>query len=751
MPLSMETKRPQLNLRELHQLRWLLGGSLALLSAWTVFYMEVDALLLLALTTVAVPLFTLKPGLAAMIPAWADRLAFPLVVAIFAFDIYQTREPLPAMIRLDLMLLLYRSIMLRTRREDLQLILLSLFLVVVAGVLTVSLGFAVQILMFTACALSLLLMITLCDAATPVKAKETGVPGWARQVDWRVLASRVREVADVRVVLLAGVLFAGVVGVSVVLFLAFPRFELNTSFFLDRLMSKKASRTGFSENVRFGDVVDIMQDNSLAMMVDVSDREAVPAEPYWRMLVLDEYIGGGFRMSRGLRNEFRQGREKQSNIVGAAEEREGEAVWTIYMEPGVSRYLPVLGNFRRMSFTEPQAVSLNAQARLVSLQLEPLKMLAYRVEGMAVEDRLVDTALKARLLEPEPEMDWASMPGMDAATGIPPYYADDLLDLPPPPPRYLGLFLEEQDRAKLAKWVEEIGPPKEGEEVAGYAQRAVEWLWRSHGYSLSTSMPPGENDVLVRWMGSAQPGHCELFAGALVLLSRSAGVPARVVTGFKGGTWNPAAGGIMVRNADAHAWCELFDGEQWLRVDPTPGASGVAEVGSRLGGGGGMEWEAGWRARINSLRLFWYRRIVSFDQGSQVELVRTMRDKVEGWSKWVQAELDARMRALAQWMKEPWDGGRLGMMAGVGVGLGALVWGWRGLNLGMRLRALRGADPVRREAGRWLRRFERVPEGERPGVHGELQRLRYGRRETWQDCAGVFKRARREIRAAMRR
>ena len=55
MPMSMDSKRPQLNLTELHQLKWLLGGLLALLSAWTVLYMEVAAWTWLILVTLAVP------------------------------------------------------------------------------------------------------------------------------------------------------------------------------------------------------------------------------------------------------------------------------------------------------------------------------------------------------------------------------------------------------------------------------------------------------------------------------------------------------------------------------------------------------------------------------------------------------------------------------------------------------------------------------------------------------------------------
>ena len=49
----MENSRPQLNLVELTQLRWLLGGLLGLLSAWTVFYMDVDAMVALTISLIA--------------------------------------------------------------------------------------------------------------------------------------------------------------------------------------------------------------------------------------------------------------------------------------------------------------------------------------------------------------------------------------------------------------------------------------------------------------------------------------------------------------------------------------------------------------------------------------------------------------------------------------------------------------------------------------------------------------------------
>ncbi|OYV02227.1 MAG: transglutaminase, partial [Verrucomicrobiales bacterium VVV1] len=157
-------RRPQLGLDELRQLNWLLGGALILLSVWTVFYLEIDAWILMGLTTAAVGAGLVWPAWPARVPRIVHTLAFPFIVAFFLGDLWLKGEVLPAMVRLDILLLLYRGSTYRQRRDDLQVIVLGLFLIVVAGVLTVSLTFAVQILAFTGCALAFLLVITLTDS-----------------------------------------------------------------------------------------------------------------------------------------------------------------------------------------------------------------------------------------------------------------------------------------------------------------------------------------------------------------------------------------------------------------------------------------------------------------------------------------------------------------------------------------------------------------------------------------------------------
>ncbi len=72
------------------------------------------------------------------------------------------------------------------------------------------------------------------------------------------------------------------------------------------------------------------------------------------------------------------------------------------------------------------------------------------------------------------------------------------------------------------------------------------------------------------FMFDTRRGFCEHYASSFTVLMRAAGIPARVVTGYQGGQFNPINGQLTVRQSDAHAWAEIWlPGEGWVRHDPT--------------------------------------------------------------------------------------------------------------------------------------------------------------------------------------
>ena len=92
-------------------------------------------------------------------------------------------------------------------------------------------------------------------------------------------------------------------------------------------------------------------------------------------------------------------------------------------------------------------------------------------------------------------------------------------------------------------------------------------------YSLDTSIKDPKLDPVEDFLVNRKAGHCEYFASALALMLRSVGVPTRMVTGFKGGTVNTISGAYEVEQRHAHVWVEaLIGGDVWLTVDPTPAA-----------------------------------------------------------------------------------------------------------------------------------------------------------------------------------
>ena len=100
----------------------------------------------------------------------------------------------------------------------------------------------------------------------------------------------------------------------------------------------------------------------------------------------------------------------------------------------------------------------------------------------------------------------------------------------------------------------------------------LERWFRSGGNFTYDEQPPRSAGLppLVDFVERTRAGYCQHFAGAMTVMLRMLGVPARVAVGFTAGTWR---GGVWtVTDYQAHAWVEAwFAGYGWLTFDPTPG------------------------------------------------------------------------------------------------------------------------------------------------------------------------------------
>jgi transglutaminase-like putative cysteine protease len=86
--------------------------------------------------------------------------------------------------------------------------------------------------------------------------------------------------------------------------------------------------------------------------------------------------------------------------------------------------------------------------------------------------------------------------------------------------------------------------------------------------------PPVRRYPLPAFLFDDKAGYCQQFSGAMALLLRMNGIPARVATGFSPGARNPTTKEYEIRDFDAHSWVEVwFDDIGWVPFDPTPSAS----------------------------------------------------------------------------------------------------------------------------------------------------------------------------------
>lgn len=101
-----------------------------------------------------------------------------------------------------------------------------------------------------------------------------------------------------------------------------------------------------------------------------------------------------------------------------------------------------------------------------------------------------------------------------------------------------------------------------------YIRRVQAYLQDGFTY---TEQPPPSRLPLDAFLFRDKAGYCQQFSGAMALLLRMGGVPARIASGFSPGTFDGTRREYVVRDLDAHSWVEAyFPGYGWMTFDPTP-------------------------------------------------------------------------------------------------------------------------------------------------------------------------------------
>lgn len=355
----------------------------------------------------------------------------------------------------------------------------------------------------------------------------------------------------------------------------------------------------------------------------------------------------------------------------------------------------------------------------------------YDASGTLVVDRSAGRAVEYRVAIGEPLPPPKLSPGMAAREAEVLRHVPDTVD-----PRIIAL-----GRSLVE------GATTDEEKVARVLRHFVS------GFRYSTAPLEGTAaDPLVRFLFESKEGHCELYAGAVALLLRVAGLEARVASGYYLGRWNDVAGFLSFSQGDAHAWVEVRTAAGWQWVDATPEdlrSAREESVGRML-----RDW-------YEAASALWFDNVVDYDarrqQAFYMELSRRLDEQVRAWRRSPSAGLSALGGVLE-------DAGRetspvlLVPVLLAALGLGGLVLARRHTmeGLGLRLRRALGgerqpATPLgvlverlsaaegRHEAERALGLYERrryAPEAERPSLTdvaravGQLEAARRRARRT---------------------
>ncbi|MFC0190522.1 DUF4129 domain-containing transglutaminase family protein [Fictibacillus aquaticus] len=111
--------------------------------------------------------------------------------------------------------------------------------------------------------------------------------------------------------------------------------------------------------------------------------------------------------------------------------------------------------------------------------------------------------------------------------------------------------------------------------------KAVEGYFELEGYGYNTvdvKVPKKDEDYVDQFLFETRIGYCDNFSSSMVVMLRSAGIPARWAKGFTQGEIEEVLEDGMreftVTNANAHSWVEVyFQGIGWLPFEPTRGFS----------------------------------------------------------------------------------------------------------------------------------------------------------------------------------
>lgn len=383
------------------------------------------------------------------------------------------------------------------------------------------------------------------------------------------------------------VLMLSALPLMLVLYLLFPRLGPLWSFALQSGQAK----TGLSTQMRVGDITDLVQSDELVFRATFQGEKPMQQQLYWRALVLDYYDGRSWTMPYPENMSWFKAEAKTAGLK-----------YEIIQEASHKTFLFSLGKVQAQSPNTGVSDQYNLRAK------EPLFQ---RLRYQAVADFSAPFA--------------ANLSELERAQAL-----------------QLPKDLNPKARALAQSLAQQYPDPAQRiEALLNYFKE------QPFFYSLKNPLL-GENEI-DEFLFQTRRGFCAHYAGAMVFVLRSSGIPARVVTGYQGGQWQEAGQYVTVRQYDAHAWAEAWLDGRWVQFDPTVQVAperilsgleqALAQEGSFLAGQFSVQkLKQGsllnrLLLQVENLNFYWQRWVLGYDQNTQQGVL----DKLLGLSEYQQA------------------------------------------------------------------------------------------------------------------
>jgi|GEM_PF-1690507 len=349
--------------------------------------------------------------------------------------------------------------------------------------------------------------------------------------------------------------------IGAVFFLLIPRIWANavTASAADRNAHRPL--TGFTDQVRLGDLGEILQDSKEVLTIQVfrnpSNEQVVGAElikllgtdPLFRGAVLENYQDGAWT-------------HDSSKPIHRVAGETSEAPFRLQFD------LKPVGVDTVFSYGN--MITARAENRAFWLQMNDYSQELRRSSNAPVNDRFVynqftDTS--------PPDTEFYKIRQQVSSR----LAEDKNLPLlvhqysPTEQDSYLRALTVVPERCSSLKSIAtRVAWPAKSPEVI--ARRIEEWFTTSGEFNYTTKLTVTNSsiDPIVDFMVNRKKGHCEYYASAMAMLLRTQGIPSRVITGFKGGTLASNRKVFRIQQLHAHAWVEAYLDGHWITFDPTP-------------------------------------------------------------------------------------------------------------------------------------------------------------------------------------